>query len=255
MPSSDESPRVAIVTGAGRGLGRAVARELAVRGCQVVTCSTGEAGPGVGEVLHLRADVTDPHAVDRLVEATLGRWGRIDVLVNNAGYTAAPAAISETTDEVARRCVETNLLGPLFLLRRVLPGMNASSSGGVVINVASRAGITPVPGLAAYSASKSALVSLTLAAAKERPDGKVLFVSICPGGMDTDMRVAVYGEDDARRQLDPLRVADLVAELATARTVNGRVVRSGAAVLVTKDAEVQVIEWPPDERGHATLRH
>jgi 2-dehydro-3-deoxy-L-rhamnonate dehydrogenase (NAD+) len=253
MPSSDESSRVVIVTGAGRGLGRAVARELARRGCQVVTCSTGDQGPGVGEVLHLKADVTEPAAVDGLVRTTITRWGRVDVLVNNAGYAPPPAPIAEASDEIARRCLATNFLGPYYVLRRVLPGMDASPSGGVVINIASRAGITPVPKLAAYSASKSALVSLTLAAAKERPDGKVLFVAVCPGGMDTDMRVAVYGAEDSRRQLDPTQVADIVSELALARTVNGRTIRSGSAVLVTKNTGAKVIEWPPDERGHATL--
>jgi len=253
MPSSTEPPPVAVVTGAGRGLGKEVARELASRHYRVVTCSTSDRGPGVGELLHLRADVTDPIAVDGLVSTTLARCGHIDLLVNNAGFANSSASIAVTPDETARRCFATNVLGPYFLLRRVLPGMAANPGGGVVINVASRAGIVPVPGLAAYSASKSALISLTLAAAKEAPDGRVLCVSVCPGGMATEMRATAYGAEDARGQLDPKRVADVVVEIAVSRTVNGRPVPSGAAVLVTKASGARIVEWARDERGHEGL--
>jgi NAD(P)-dependent dehydrogenase (short-subunit alcohol dehydrogenase family) len=253
VTDSGKPAHVAIVTGAGRGLGKVVARELARRGCQVVTCSTTEKGPGVGEVLHRRADVTDPVAVDRLVASALERWGPVDILVNNAGYANAPSPVQETSDEIARRCFDTNVLGPYFLMRRLLPGMIAFPGGGVVINVASRAAIAPVPGLAAYSASKSALVSLTLAVAKEIADGKVVCVSVCPGGMDTEMRAALYGSEDSRRQQDPLQVADVVVELATTRSLNGRPVPSGAAVIVTQVGGATVMEWSLDERGHQRL--
>ena len=131
--------------------------------------------------------------------------------------------------------------------------MTALPGGGVIVNVASRAGVVPVPGLAAYSASKSALVSLTLALAKELGSNKVFCVSVCPGGMETEMRAVAYGPESARGQLDPLRVASVVVELASERSIEGRPVRSGAAVLVTKESGVTVLEWPRDERGHERL--
>lgn len=253
MPAEEGTAPVALVTGATRGLGRLVAERLVARRYVVVTGSTGDRPPGVGEALHLRTDVTDPAAVDRLVRAAQERSGRVDVLVNNAGFANPVGSIPDTSDATATRCFATNVLGPYYLLRRVLPGMASAPSGGVVINVASRAGLTPIPGLAAYSASKTALVALTLAAAKEHPDGRVLCVSVCPGGMDTEMRASVYGREDARGQLDPRPVADLVVEIATQRTISTRPVPSGAAVLITRDGGTRIVDWATDERGHASF--
>ncbi len=244
---------VALVTGAGRGLGRAVTRALVGRKYCVVTCSTSSTAPGLGEALHRRVDVSDPAAVDAFMDETVARFGRLDVLVNNAGYANAPMPISGTSEEVARRCFGTNVLGPYSLMRRALPVMIAQPEGGVVINIASRAALAPVPGLAAYSASKTALVSLTLAAAKEVDETRVLCVSVCPGGMDTEMRAALYGAEDSSRQLNPDTVAALVVDLAATRALSGIPVRSGSAVLVSKDSGVTVLEWPENERGHRSL--
>jgi len=251
MPGSETLARVAIVTGASRGLGRAVAHDLASLGFRVLTASTGATAPGVGERAHVPTDVTDPASVDRLVTTALRETGRVDVVVNNAGFANPAAALADTPDEVVRRNFAVNALGPFYLLRRVLPAMIASPAGGTIVNIASRAGVTPIPQLAAYSASKSALVSLTLALAKERPDGKLFAVSVCPGGMNTEMRATVYGASDARAQLDPQQVADVVVELADRRTVAGRAVPSGAAILISRESGTRVLEWALDERGLA----
>ena len=253
MADDPTTPRVVLVTGASRGLGKVVAREFASRGWLVGTCSTTREAPGVGEAFHRPTDVTDPAAVEEFVSSALARFHRVDVLINNAGFANASASVAETSDEIALRCFTTNVLGPYYLIRRILPVMTALPGGGVIVNVASRAGMVPVPGLAAYSASKSALVSLTLAVAKELGSSKVLCVSVCTGGMDTEMRAVAYGPESARGQLDPLRVASVVVELATERSLEGRPVRSGAAVLVTKESGITVMEWPRDERGHERL--
>ncbi len=248
---SRTAPRVAVVTGASRGLGRRVVERLAGGGYAVVSCATGPTPPGVGEALHLAVDVTDPEAVDRLVRGAVDRFGRLDLLVNNAGYANPPAPLSETADAIAQRCFATNVLGPYATMRRALPVMVRQPDGGVVVNVASRAGLVPVPRLAAYSASKSALVSLTLAIAKELDGTPVVAFSVCPGGMDTEMRRAVYGADDAREQQAPDRVAEVVVELATRRTLRGQPAPSGAAIVVAQGSEPAVVEWPRDSRGHS----
>lgn len=245
---------VAIVTGASRGLGRRVGHDLAGRGYTVAACARSPKPPEFGEALYRAVDVSEASAVSRFVAETLSQFGRVDVLVNNAGYANPPSPIPETDDAAVARCFGTNVLGPIAFMKCVLPVMTRQAEGGVVVNIASRAGVTPVPGLAAYSASKSALVSFTLAAAKELAEGRVLCVTFCPAGMHTEMRASVYGRSDAEGQMDPQTVADLVVEVAMHRTVNGTPPPSGAAVLVSREGGATILPWPTDARGHQALR-
>jgi NAD(P)-dependent dehydrogenase (short-subunit alcohol dehydrogenase family) len=253
VQSNTESGPVAIVTGASRHLGQAIARGLVQRQFQVATCASGSTAPNVGESLHQRVDVGDPAAVARFVGAVRSRFGRVDALVNNAGFVPPLAALSEAPVEDAQRTFATNALGPIYLLRETLSSLLAAPRGGVVVNVASRAALTPVPRLATYSASKSALVALTLDLAKENPGDRLLCVAVCPGGMATAMRSQLFGPEEAAQQLDPEQVARLIVEIVAERTVEGKAFKSGSAVLVTKETGVKVVEWPPDPRGHASL--
>jgi len=249
-----EAPKVAVVTGASRGLGRRIAQDLVRSGLVVAANARSRERPGVGEGLYRAFDVSDVPSVDRFVKDAVSRFGRIDVLVNNAGFANAATPIPDTDEEVVAKCFEINLFGPAAFMRRVLPVMAGQPEGGVVVNIASRAGVTPVPGLAAYSASKSALVAFTLAAAKEYAGSRVLCVAVCPAGMNTEMRSTVYGADDAAGQMAPERVSEVVVELATQRTVNGASPDSGAAVVIPRDGEPIVVNWPLDSRGHQSLR-
>ena len=255
LPLGAMDPRkVAIVTGATRGLGRRVSQGLVEQGFTVAAVARSADPPGIGEELYRAFDTGDADSVDRFVSEVLERFGRVDLLVNNAGFANRSTPIAETADTVVRQCFETNVFGPAAFMKRVLPVMAHQPEGGVVVNVASRAGITPVPGLAGYSASKSALIALTLAAAKEYPGGRVFCVALCPAGMNTAMRVEVYGAEDAARQMDPARSADLVLELATRRTANGAPVASGSAVVLDGAGEPTVLAWPTDSRGHQSVR-
>jgi len=253
VPNDPVGRRVAVVTGATRSLGREVARGLVARNFDVVTCALGDAVPGVGEALHQRVDLRDPSAVGRFAAAIRARFGRVDAVVNNAGFVPAVAPLPESSFEDAERTFATNVLGPISLLRETLPLLVAAPGGGVVVNVASRAALTPVPGLASYSASKSALVALTLDLAKENPEDRLWCAAVCPGGLNTEMRAKLYGAEDARQQLLPEVVARVIVEIVADRTVGGTRFRSGSAVLVTKEGGASVVEWPPDVRGHATL--
>ena len=247
-------PKVAVVTGASRGLGRQVAQDLVRFGFVVAAGARTRERPGVGEGLYRAFDVSDTPSVDRFVKDTVSRFGRIDVLVNNAGFANPATSIPDTEEAVVAKCFEINLFGPAALMRRVLPVMAAQPDGGVLINIASRAGVTPVPGLAAYSASKSALVAYTLAAAKEYAGSRVLCIAVCPAGMNTELRSGVYGANDAAGQMAPERVSEVVVELAMSRSVGGAAPETGAAVVIPPEGEPIVINWPLDSRGHQSLR-
>lgn len=195
--------QVAIITGASRGLGLEVARAFAGRGAKLVVVARGrEALDGVAaelarttEVEALAADVAED--AERIVEAAIRRFGRVDVLVNNAselGPSPMPPLESYPWRDL-ERVLRVNVLAPLHLAQLVLPGMRARREG-VVINVTSDAGVEAYPGWGGYGASKAALehVSRTLAAELEGSGIRVYVVD--PGDMNTEMhRLAEPGAD------------------------------------------------------------
>jgi 3-oxoacyl-[acyl-carrier protein] reductase len=249
----DGTTPVAMIAGASRGLGRRLCERFLERGFRVAAGSRGNRPTGLEHVFYRTLDLRRTESVERFVQESVAEFGRIDVLVNNAGYASAAQPFADVPDEVLQESFSTNVVGPAALLRRVLPVMSKQVEGGVVLNVASRAGLTPVPGIAAYSASKSALVSLTLAIAKELAGSRVLLVAVCPAGMNTEMRAAVYGREDAERQMDVERAARIMIEIATSRTVEGASVTSGAAVLIPPEGGARVLPWSADDRAYRTL--
>jgi len=173
-------------------------------------------------------DVTDPADVDAAVAAVLNRFGRIDVLVNNAGITGGPAAtvLHETPIEEWDRVHAVNVRGPFLCSRAVLPVM-IEQGGGHVITIASVAGLVAFPGRAAYSASKGAAVMLTRSIAVDYARYGVRANAICPGMVYTPMTAWRLDQPELRadverqipmgRVADPDEIADAVALLASGR--------------------------------------
>lgn len=168
---SDLDGRVCIVTGSTRGLGRAIVGRFHAEGAQVVVSGRGQedcdsVAKELGDrALPVACDVSSSDAVNALVARTLDAWGRVDVLVNNAGI-AADHFLTRVTDEEWDHTLATNLSGPFYAIRAVVPAMKEQNSGSV-INVLSWSGLRGNVGQAAYSASKAGLYGLTLSAAKE----------------------------------------------------------------------------------------
>ncbi len=186
--------RVALVTGASRGIGQAIALELAEAGADLVLCSTRAHGcePTVREVMARKrraigvtADVASSADCDRLVRAAEEVFGRVDCLVNNAG-TVRRAKVEDTSDEDYDRVLAVNLHGPFYLARRVLRGM-VERRYGRIVNVSSISSRAGTPKLASYCASKWGLNGLTQALAAELRGTGVTVSAVLPGSVDTDM--------------------------------------------------------------------
>lgn len=183
----DSEKPVAVVTGAGRGIGRRVAETLAERGYAVAANDLEvpeELVRGIGGVA-VPGDVSDEEAVRRMVEAVMERFGRADVLVNNAGVSAILPA-EETSAEVWRRTLEVNLTGP-FIMCREFGKLMLERGRGSIVNVSSVAGLLGVSDRAAYNASKHGLVGLTRTLAGEWGGRGVRVNAVCPGWVKTEM--------------------------------------------------------------------
>ena len=218
---------VALVTGGGRGIGRAVARALAARGSAVAVTarSPDEVAATVDELtatgaraLALPADVTDRTAVRGLVDEVQGRWGPVDLLVNNAGRLEAVGPLWDTDPDVWWREVEVNLRGPLLCCSAVVPAMVARGTGRVV-NMGSGAGARPGPWSSAYATSKAALLRLTDSLEASLAGTGVHAFLVAPGLVRTALTdrlpaELLPGSAEAGRWRPAERVADLVVALA-----------------------------------------
>ncbi|UYM06508.1 SDR family NAD(P)-dependent oxidoreductase [Solicola gregarius] len=183
--------RVCMVTGAGQGVGRAVALSLSASGHRVALVARGTerlesvAAELPGPALVVPADVTDAAALDAAFAAVEGEWGPVEVLVSNAGSgTAAP--LVDTTDEQWQQALELNLTAPFRCMRRALPSMVEARWGRVVViaSVVAKRGESQV---SAYSASKHGVLGLVRAAAAEVARSGVTVNAVCPGYVDTPM--------------------------------------------------------------------
>jgi 3-oxoacyl-[acyl-carrier protein] reductase len=226
--------RVAVVTGASRGIGAATAARLARDGCAVVLAARSvddlravakQIEADGGEALVVPTDVSDVAALDALMEATVERFGRVDVLVNNAGVLP-PATRSERVEiDDWKRTFDLNLHGPWYLACRAHDAMVRNGDGGVVVNVTSTASLYPSVGFSAYNASKAALSMLTKTLALEWARDRVRVVGIAPGKVETELVQPILRYDEQRQnRVNPLgrvgqpeEVADLIAFVAGAQ--------------------------------------
>jgi len=228
--------RVALVTGSSSGIGAATARALDAEGARVVVNSSSsvEAGEAVAASLedgaYVQADISQAGDCEKLVAATVERFGRLDVLVNNAGVTQVipHEDLDAVTDEVFRRILEVNVLGTWRLIRLAMPHLRADG-GGAVVNVSSIAGIRPMGSSIPYGVSKAAINHMTMWLAKVTgPD--VTVNAVAPGLIRTPWTEdwphhQVIGDvAPAGRSGEPDDVASVVLQLAASAYVTGQVV-------------------------------
>ena len=209
---------VAIVTGAGSGVGREVVRLLLENDFAVVLAGRTEetlsnsAARIDGDSLVVPTDLRDNEQCEALVKQAVEHFGRVDVLVNNAGR-APLAPIHETTMDMMKECLETNLLGPMMLVSLLWPHFLERGSG-CVVNISSLASSDPFPGFVAYAASKSGLDSLTRSILVERGEKDIRAFTINPGAVETPMLRENFDESFLPTEacLHPAEVARFVLE-------------------------------------------
>jgi NAD(P)-dependent dehydrogenase (short-subunit alcohol dehydrogenase family) len=233
--SIDLARKVAIVTGGGRGVGRGISERFLEAGADVVIChrKAPDALPRAGdrEAVFVEADVRDVRQIERVVAATTERFGRLDVLVNNAG--GSPAAEAATASpRFSEKILQLNLVAPLHFAQTANAVMQAQEQGGSIVNIASVSATRPSPGTAAYGAAKAGLLSLTQTLAVEWAP-RVRVNAVTAGMIRTELAHLHYGDDDAQARIaasvplgrlgEPRDVGDVCLFLASplARYVSG----------------------------------
>jgi len=220
--------KVAIVTGASKGIGKAIAKALGQQGARIVIASRKQDAvdatakefleEGI-EAIGIAAHIGDMDQVNNLVDKTVKHFGGIDIVVNNAATNPSFGPVTDTDNIIFDKIMEVNVKGPLALCKLAFPIMKQRGSGSV-INISSIEGITPGTGLGLYSISKAALIALTKVLAKEWGPDKIRANVICPGLIKTKFSEALTGNEKilkhvlAKQALPQLAVPDDIAGLA-----------------------------------------
>jgi len=185
--------KVALITGAGTGIGAAIAERFVSDGARI--CITGRRQEKLdavaqslpaGTVATCAGDVTKLEDAQRMVTTALELSGKLDVLVNNAAIDPGGATVVDTDPEIWHRVLETNLTGPFYLMKFSIPPM-IEGGGGSIINIASLGGVVCLPGMPAYAASKGGLIMLTKQVALDFGPSRIRCNAVCPGGTRTEM--------------------------------------------------------------------
>ncbi len=220
--------KVAIITGASKGIGKSIAIRFAAEGCRVVLVSRTESAlqqvaqeieEQGGIALAYAADVTDPVDVNQVVERTISEFGQVDILVNNAAVIHPVINVVDFELVEWERIITGNLTSVFLMSRAVLPQLIKQQSGHI-INVSSIGGRRGGKGRSAYRASKAALINFTETLAAEVCEQGILVNGICPGAVATEMYISLFG--DKHPMMRPEEIANvalfLVSEKSTAVT-------------------------------------
>jgi len=218
---SSLSKQVALVTGAGRGIGAAIARKLAALGATVVLCgrtlktlesTESEISKIGGRAKAAVCDVSNLESVQALARMVEQTFGKIDILVNNAGVGAFAGPLHELTPDGWEKVLNTNLRGVFYCIRSFAPMMVRAGKGHIV-NISSLAGKNALPNGAAYAASKWGLNGLSYSVAEELRGHGIRVSVVCPGSVDTEL--SPHTGKDSNKMLKPDDVAHVVAMLVT----------------------------------------
>lgn len=215
--AAQTATKTAILTGAGSGIGLETARLLHAAGYKLMLVGRDQAkldavAAACGGALTRIADIADSGAVEAMVEDAASRLGRIDVLINNAGWTIMKPIGQYTAPEI-ERIFRLNAIGPCIAIARTLPHMVAGG-GGCIVNVASMAVVNPFPGLFAYAAAKASMTLMVKSIVNEEGRKGVRAFAVAPGAVETPLLRSMFAEHTLprRRALAPEHVANIIME-------------------------------------------
>lgn len=238
--------RTIVITGASRGLGLALSKQFIDLGDTVFGISrTRKYWSSAKKVLPsghfklLAGDITSEKTVKALLAGIKRRAGRIDILINNAGYCAPLAPVEKISLAEFREHFKQNLDTAFLMCKHAIPIMRKQPSG-LIINVSSMAGTRSVPRLMPYSAAKFGVLALSQAIAKENPETGLQCITVCPGGMNTEMRRDLFGTEDAVRQQTPEFVAGIMAQIA-----DGKISVLSGGHIVIRHSKITGVFPPP----------
>ncbi len=230
--------KVAIVTGGGSGFGEGIARRFAAEGASIVVNDINEAGAKRvagsivqegGKAIYVRADVSKSSDVKMMVKSALDAYGRLDAMVNNAGFTHKNQPMLNVTEDVYDRVFAVNVKSIYLSTLEVVP-IFRRQGGGSIINTASTAGLRPRPGLAWYNASKGAVIALTKSMAVELAPDKIRVNALCPVAGETAMLADFMGADT------PENRAKFVASIPLGRFSQPEDIANAALYLASDEA-------------------
>lgn len=240
--------RVVVITGASSGLGLSLAEKFVAHADTVYGASKTRGHwrearkriPSRDRFLLYRADVSSEPAVKRFLSLVSKREGRIDILINNAGYANRPLRTEAESLREFQKNLSQNLISTFLVSRSAIPIFQKQKKGWIV-NIASMAGKRAVPFLSAYSASKFGVVALTQSIAKENPQAGFQCIAVCPGGINTPMRAKVFGAEDAGRQQSADFVADKILEI-----LEGKIPVASGGDVVIRHGRLSAVNPPPE---------
>ena len=229
--------KIALVTGAGSGFGRGIAARFAEEGAKLVVADINEesaknvAGEIGDSAIAVVADVSKNSDVEAMIQQTVAQWGRLDILVNNAGTTHRNKPMTEVTEEEFDRIFAVNVKSVFLTARHGVPLMKEQGHG-IILNVASTAGLRPRPGLAWYNTSKGAMITATKAMAIELASFKIRVNAINPVAGETGMLHLFMGEDT------PEKRAQFVSSIPWGRLSQPQDMANAALFLCSDEADM-----------------
>jgi NAD(P)-dependent dehydrogenase (short-subunit alcohol dehydrogenase family) len=239
---------VVVITGASSGLGLSLAKRFlrdrdhvfgiskTKRHWKTALSETGKAA----SFSLTELDATRESSVSRYLKAVLKKAGKIDIVINNAGYSGALVPVDGLSVSEVSKHFKQNLLSAFVVSKNALPILKKQSKS-LIINISSMAGKRAVPGLFAYSASKFGILALSQCVAKENRNSGLSCVTVCPGGINTEMRAKIFGKSDAQKQQTPDFVADIIFQITSGQIK----VESGGDVVI-RHGKITAINPSPD---------